>query len=241
MKPLRIFVGYDSRQAQQYDACVRSLIAYASVPVLVQPISGPMLRALGLYRRIEKEIIQENGVRHLWDCASAAPMSTEFATARFFVPTLAGQTGWALFCDGDFMWRQDVAHLFDLADDRFAVMVVKHRHEPAETTKMDSRVQTAYPKKNWSSLMLFNLAHPAWAGLTDNDLNNLPGRALHAFYWLDEADIGDLPPRWNWLVGVSEPCDNVAAAHYTLGAPNLPGMESAPLADEWRSHARGAA
>ena len=43
---------------------------------------------------------------------------------------------------------------FDLWDDEYAVMCVKHAQEPEESIKMDGKLQQPYPRKNWSSFML---------------------------------------------------------------------------------------
>jgi hypothetical protein len=231
MSALRVFVGYDFRATQAYRVCVRSLLAHASVPVDVQPLVLPHLQACGYYRRPMRCDVRGN----LWDDISGAPMSTEFAISRFLVPKLADFRGWAAFCDADFLYRADVAALFAFADDRYAVRVVKHNHVPAASVKMGAVAQTRYQRKNWSSLMLFNCAHPAHAGL-HGLVNAWPGRDLHAFKWLDDELIGELPETWNWLPGISAAHQDPCAVHFTDGTPDLCGYETAAYADEWWSH-----
>src|SRR5690606_28435707 len=115
-------------------------------------------------------------------------------------PWLA-ENQWALFCDFvDMMFLADPSELFSLADDRYAVMVVKHNHVPTEKKKMDNQAQTVYQRKNWSSVILWNIAHPANARLTIDMVNTLPGRDLHRFCWLEDDEIGELPAAWNHLV-----------------------------------------
>ena len=226
---LRVFVGYDPREALAYQVCVASLRARSSIRLEVMPLVQAHLRALGLYRRPE-----ERRGTQAWDTISRAPVSTEFALTRFLVPRLAGFGGWALFCDCDFLWRDDVAALRDLAEPEKAVLLVKHEHRPSEAVKMDGQLQTPYRRKNWSSLMLLNCAHRAHRdGLTDAAINSWPGRDLHAFRWLDDEAIGDLPLAWNWLEGVSDPAIAPRAVHYTRGTPNLPGHEEAAYAEAW--------
>jgi len=130
----------------------------------------------------------------------------------------------------------DLEMLFNLADSDYAVMVVKHEHEPVAHYKMDGAAQTRYFRKNWSSLILWHNEHPAHGRLTPWHVNNFPGSWLHAFSWLDDSEIGELPVTWNWLSGVSEPFTGnqiPAAIHYTLGVPTTPGCEATPLADLW--------
>ncbi len=196
------------------------------------PIRGVILEHLkqdGLYRRPTRR----NADGHLWDEISDAPMSTEFAISRFLVPHLA-KDGWALFVDCDVMARKNIDQLFRMARPDKAVMVVKHNHRPASDTKMDGQVQTAYPRKNWSSVCLFNCDHPANRLLTVDMVNTLPGRHLHGFSWLPDDLIGELPVEWNWLAGHSDPAVDPAIVHFTDGVPTMPGYENAAFADEWR-------
>ncbi len=231
----QVFIGYDAREVAAYQVCVQSLLDHGAAAGAIQPLLLPHLRATGLYTRRHE---RRDG--RLWDTISEAPMSTEFAITRFLVPQLA-RTEWALFCDCDFLWRADLAHLLAWADPRYAVMVVRHEQAVAEGLKMDGQVQLAYPRKNWSSLVLWNCRHPAHAGLA-GVVNQWPGRRLHAFDWLPDHLIGSLPAAWNWLDGHSLPTIDALAAHFTRGTPDLPGYQDVRYADEWRAvHARLAA
>lgn len=149
-------------------------------------------------------------------------MSTEFAISRFAIPLLQ-RSGWALFIDCDFVAIADVADLFALANDKYAVMCVKHEHVPLEAIKMDDQLQTVYARKNWSSCVLWNLEHPGNRRLTIEMLNTLPGRDLHAFCWLLDSEIGDLPKHWNTLAGVDSKEETAEARflHFTLGEKGL--------------------
>lgn len=224
---LRVYIGFDSREGVAYDVAKASLLERASQPVVVTPLNLQRLQASGLSERPYR--IFRNSV---WDVISDAPVSTEFANTRFLVPLLA-QTGWALFTDCDVVFLSDIASLFRHADPRYAVMCVKHEHQPAEETKMDGCVQTSYPRKNWSSVMLFNCDHPAHQHLTLNRINNAPGRDLHAFNWLKDDEIGELPNEWNWLVGVQPKPLNPKIAHFTLGGPWLPEWKASEHDELW--------
>jgi hypothetical protein len=127
----------------------------------------------------------------------------------------------------------DVAKLWALRDERYAVMVVKHDHRPRESVKFLGQPQTAYPKKNWSSVMLFNNAR--CRVLTPEYVNTATGLELHQFKWLpDEALIGALPGRWNHLVGYDPPSRDVSLVHYTLGGPYFEEYRNCEYAEEWR-------
>jgi hypothetical protein len=198
--------------------------------MLVHSISLDTLRRGGLYNRPT-----DNFEGQLWDVLSDAPMSTEFAISRFLTPILARQ-GWALFTDCDMLVRKDIEGLLNLADDKYAVMCVKHRHHvPEGSLKQFGNLQVNYSCKNWSSVMLFNCDHPANQALTVEMINTLPGRDLHRFCWLEDDYIGALPPEWNWLVGISPPIDDPAIVHFTEGTPDIVGYENTAFAEEWRT------
>jgi len=231
-----IFIGFDRRHAVALAVCRHSIERRLSRKIPIRGIALDEVRAMGLYRRPTETRPTEDGEHvQLWDTISEFGMSTEFAISRFLTPHLAGG-GLALFMDCDMAARVDLARLFDLYDPRYAVMCVKHRHEPPEGVKMDGQAQVRYTRKNWSSVMLFNCDHPANAGLTVGLINSVAGRDLHRFCWLPDDLIGELHPRWNHLVGHTvlhePPSDtNPAVIHWTDGYPLLKGYESADFAD----------
>lgn len=222
-----IWIGFDPREKDAFLVCKRSMQAHMAQDIPQNALVLDMCRAWGFYWRPTE--IRDG---HLWDVISEAPMSTEFAISRFLTPIVA-ETGWAVFCDCDFMFRTDIANLFALADPRYAVMVVKHKHRPKLGIKMDGQAQTAYPRKNWSSLALWNCDHPATKALTLEMVNILPGRDLHSFSWIPAELIGELPQSWNHLIGVNPP--DPATVHFTLGTPDMPGYENSEYAEEWRA------
>lgn len=216
---LKIWMGYDPREAEAYDVAKWSFARRASKPLDIRPIKLGALNASGVLTRP----IERQGTK-LWCPISQAPMATEFAISRFAVPFLSAPQGWALFCDCDVIALDDVAKLFAEADPQFAVQVVKHQYTPRPGAKMDGVTQTLYARKNWSSVVLWNLEHPAHDGLTLEMLNEAPGRDLHRFCWLADEHVGPLRPRWNWLVG-EQPFPGHGIAHYTLGGPWFPGWQ----------------
>ena len=161
-------------------------------------------------------------------------MSTQFANSRFLAPWLSNGSNWVLSIDGvDMLFLGDPTELFDLADDRYAVQVVKSRHVPDETVKMDGQAQTTYERKNWSSVILWNCRHPGTVRLTLEMVNSLPGRDLHRFCWLEDEEIGELPPAWNFLVGVDGHRKGAKLVHFTRGTPEV-GVNDEPWASIWR-------
>lgn len=221
-------MGYDTKESEAFSVALHSV--HKHTPKLpVSALHLPYLRDHGLYTRPTS---MRDG--RLWDDISEAYMSTEHANSRFLVPFLAkGKAKWALFTDCDIIQRQSVMALFTEADANFAVQVVKHQYAPQNTVKMNGQAQQLYNRKNWSSVMLFNVGHPANERLTLQMVNGLPGRDLHRFCWLEDDEIGDLSPKWNWLVGHSDPEIDPAIVHYTEGLPSMAGYETCARADEW--------
>ena len=228
---MKVYIGYDSREQAAYDVAVYSLRRHCYEVLQVTPLDISRLESQGAMTR-------ERSLRggQMYDEISDAPMSTQFANSRFLTPILA-QSGWALFTDSDVVFMDNVTKLLDIVDGSKAVYVVKHRHEGGEGLKMDGQIQTKYPRKNWSSVMLFNCDHPSNQRLTLKMINSLPGRNLHAFCWLEDEEIGELPAQWNWLVGVQGKPLNPKIAHFTLGGPWLHNWESREHDEIWDAEA----
>ena len=204
---MKVFIGYDSREDIAYQVCKHSILS-RNPDVEVIPLKQNDLRSQGLYTRDEDVLA-----------------STEFTFTRFLVPHLANYDGWAVFVDCDFVFTDNVANLFKQAENQdFAVMVVQHDYQPKNTVKMDGKTQYVYPRKNWSSLILWNCGHASNAKVTPDMVNTATGAFLHRFQWLENHEIGALSPEWNWLVGwYQEPKDGKPKAiHYTEGGPWFP-------------------
>lgn len=182
------------------------------------------------------------GIHRRWDVLSGAPMTTDHAIARFFIPWLCDYRGYAVFVDGDILCFENIYSLFMQADENpnKAVWCVQHPPLLREGRKKDDEIQQAYTRKNWSSVMVFNCSHPANQALTLEALNTVPGRDLHRFYWLQDDEIGALHPKWNVLVNLSKPMHDPAIVHFTEGVPTIQGHENDPYAEEWWSAAQQA-
>jgi len=210
---IRVFIGYDPREAVAFSVLAFSIYARASRPVSVAPLA---LSQLGGVLTRERHPLQ----------------STDFSFSRFLTPYLSGFEGWSIFMDCDMLVLDDIARLYDLRDDRYAVMVVKHDHVPRETIKFLDQPQSRYEKKNWSSVMLFNNAR--CRALTPEYVNAASGLELHQFKWLGSDDaIGALPHRWNHLVDYDPPSPDVSLVHYTLGGPYFDEYRDCEYSREW--------
>lgn len=209
----RVFVGFDSKEVVAYHVLAQSIIEHSSIPVVFSPIVLDHLR--GLFTR-ERNALQ----------------STEFSFSRFLVPYLSGFEGWSLFADCDMLARADIAELWALRDDRYAVMCVKHDYVPKVEQKFLGQVQTKYEKKNWSSVMLFNNAK--CRALSPDFVNTATGLQLHQFKWLDGDDnIGELPVTWNYLVNEYDHRPDAKMVHFTDGGPYFDEYRNDDYADEW--------
>jgi hypothetical protein len=219
---MKIFIGYDIREDIAFQVCEYSILKHRPTAEVIA-LKQKDLREAGTYTR------------------SIDPLSsTEFTFTRFLVPYLADYKGWALFIDCDFVFVDDVKKLFDQADDKYAVMVVQHDYTPKEGLKMDGCKQLSYPRKNWSSAILWNCGHPANRQIDPDIVNTQTGQYLHRFQWLTDSEIGHLSPEWNWLAGwYSEPQDgSPKAIHYTEGGPWFKEYRRCEYHKVWKQNLR---
>ena len=225
---MKVYIGYDPREDDAYKVAESSLLRHSptssAIPIVLEDCQN-----MGLYTRPF-----EYRNNKPYDPISQAPMSTQFALSRFLIPWLhTGPEQWVLFIDVDMLFRCDVDELMQYADDRYAVMCVKHDVNHGKGVKMDGCRQTQYDRKNWSSVMLWNTTHQANTRLTIDCVNSRRGLWLHGLSWLKDGEIGALPKEFNHLVGLSEPNPEARIVHYTLGTPDLPGYEQCEFSKEW--------
>lgn len=215
---MEVFVGWDSREDIAYQVCKHSIVSRQPNATII-PLKQNDLRASNLYWRDVDKLA-----------------STEFTFTRFLIPELMNFKGWALFMDCDMILTTDIKELFDQADDRYAVMCVQHDYTVTEGTKMDGKQQTVYPRKNWSSVMLINCAHPSNQALTKDLVNdpNISGAYLHRFSWLKDEEIGDLDHTWNYLVGVYNDISKPNLIHYTEGGPWFENYRNCEFHQLWK-------
>lgn len=215
----KVFIGYDSREDIAYQVARQSLLRHTGPDVSVHPIRQTVLRELGLYQRPHD-----------------ADSTTEFSLTRFLTPYLAAQhEGWTLFTDCDFLFTADIRGVLDGLDPAKAVYVVQHDYDPAHDIKMDGKKQTRYPRKNWSSFIVFNTGHPDVQALTPDVVNAATPQYLHRFEWIsDQSHIGALELDWNFLEGeYPKPARTPRVIHYTNGGPWFDEWRNVDFADLW--------
>lgn len=216
MKPIPIFIGYDPREAVAYHTCANSIIRQASRPVAIIPL------ALNLFNDYKE---------------THTDGSNQFIYSRFLVPHLMNYEGWAIFMDGDMIVRGDITELWDLQEISKDVLVVKHDYKTRMTEKYLGSKNENYPRKNWSSVILWNCySHPN-RKLTPDFIQKSTGAELHRFTWLEDKRIGELPKEWNWLPDEYGPNPDAKLLHYTLGTPCFHEFADTPQGNEWhREH-----
>ncbi len=218
---LKVYVGWDPREDIAWEVCRHSILGRTDTEqVCVEPLVQAELRRQGLYRR-----------------AVDTRAATEFSLTRFLTPTLAMQDGYegmAVFVDCDFLFVTDILEVLAEIDPTKAISVVKHDYQPTEAVKMDGCIQYPYPRKNWSSFIVFNCAHPGVRALTPDVVNSAEPAYLHRFSWLNDSEIGELDKGWNYLEGWYSPqYDKLKAIHYTLGGPWFEHKMECDFADLW--------
>ena len=189
---LQCFIGLDQRQPVAYSVAQHSLIWRCSEPVNVCPLN------------VETLPVKKVGL-------------TPFTFTRWLVPWLMEGRGWALFMDTDVLILGDVAEVFGLSNDAYAVMVSKNpRHF------------------EWPAVMLFNCAHEACKALTPEFVDD--GKGLYGFKWCGGEDsplIGELPREWNHLVGYDPPRLDAKLVHFTAGIPPFEETKMCEYSDAW--------
>lgn len=206
---MKVFIGFDSNETVAYHVLSQSIMRHASKPVSITPL---ILRQLPMTR------------------PRTATQSTEFSFSRFLVPWLCNYQGRALFMDGDMLCKTDISELFEIPM-RGSVAVVKHDYQPRAENKFLNQRQSVYPKKNWSSVMLFNNA--LCPVLTPEYVNTASGLELHQFKWCGEHMVESLPKEWNHLVSEFAPNKEAKLVHYTLGTPCFKKYEHCEYSNEW--------
>lgn len=212
---INVYVGFDDREAVAYHTFCQSILSRASEPVSFTPL------ALNVLRPIYTEQHSDG--------------SNAFIYSRFLVPFLQDFKGWAIFADGDMTCHDDIAKLWALRDESKAVMVVKHDYKTKFSKKYLDNRNDDYPRKNWSSVILFNCGHPANEALTPEFIEDATGAQLHRFTWLSEDLIGDIPKEWNWLDSEYEVNPDAKLIHYTVGTPCFTEYQNVGQAVNWWS------
>jgi len=214
---IKVFIGFDEVESVAWHTLAHSILRQSSRPVALVPVNLANLRDVYSRARNPKQ-------------------SNAFSFSRFLVPHLCGYRGWGIFLDCDMMLRGDIAEIFDVTREQpdKAVYVVQHDYQPRDGIKYLNTVQYRYPRKNWSSVVLWNCSHEANRVVTPDYVNTAEALALHRFQWLKDEQIGSLDVRWNWLVGEYEGAPpDVRNVHWTVGGPYFNEYQNADFAEEW--------
>lgn len=209
---IRVFIGYDPREPVAFHACVSSIIRHSSMPVCITPLA---LNNLSGYTELHTD------------------GSNQFIYSRFLVPALCDFGGWALFIDGDMILKGDIAELWEMRQTFYAVQVVKHDYQTKQSKKYLGNKNENYPRKNWSSVMLWNCSHLQNRKLTVDYVQHATGAQLHRFEHLEDRFIGELPKEWNHLVSEYERIADAKLLHYTLGTPCFDDYADCDNAQDW--------
>jgi hypothetical protein len=214
--PFPIFIGYDARESVSFHVLSHSIRKHSSIPVSITPLDRNTLWPIFTRNRGTNE-------------------STDFAFSRFLVPYLCHYKGFALFMDCDMLMRGDVAEIAAMCNHvnnfYYGAFCVKHDYESIVKEKFLGAVNEPYPRKNWSSVILFN--NQRCRKLTPEAVNEATGPYLHRFGWLKDEEIGDLPRSWNHLVDEYAPDPFAKLLHFTLGGPYFPEYDGCEGSDEW--------
>jgi lipopolysaccharide biosynthesis glycosyltransferase len=209
---INLFIGYDPREAIAFYVFCQSVLQNTTVPVKINPLALSQL----------KEFNETHEDR-----------SNDFIYSRFLTPYLSNFKGWAVFADGDMICQGDLKELIEMADPSKALMVVKHNYETKASKKYLGNVNENYPRKNWSSVILWNCEHPKHKILTPTFVSKQTGKYLHRFSWLEDDEIGELPIEWNWLATEYDKNEKAKLIHFTLGTPCFKDYQNSDMAEIW--------
>ncbi len=208
-----LVVGFDEREAIAYHTFTQSVIDKSTVPVRFLPLN---ISSLTGYTETHKD------------------GSNDFIYSRFLVPYLMSFTGWAIYADGDMVCLDDIKKLWDLRNEKYAIQVVKHNYKTKVKSKYWGNKNEDYPRKNWSSLILWNCNHSSHKILTPEFIKKQSGAFLHRFLWVKDTDIGELEKEWNWLAMEYPEKKDIKLIHYTIGTPCFQEYENTSLSSYWK-------
>ena len=214
-KLLNIFIGFDQKEAVAYHTFVQSLIEKSSVPLSIVPLAE---NNLNFYNESHND------------------GTYKFTYSRFLIPYLMDYNGWAIFVDGDMVCLSDIKELKSYFDPKYAVSVVKHDYKTKQKLKYFDQKNEDYPRKNWSSVIIWNCSHPKNKILTPSFIDSKDGAFLHRFKWLNDVEIGSLPKSWNWLAIEYPEKENLDLIHYTLGTPCFKEYSNSSLSRHWKNY-----
>lgn len=207
-----VTLGFDQKEAIAYHVFCQSLIEMASTPLMIIPLAENTLKGFN---------------------KTDLDASNKFVYSRFLTPYLLNFKGWAIFMDGDMICKTDIVDLWALRDNSKAVIVAQHNYRTTSNVKYLGNKNEDYPRKNWSSVILWNCGHLKNKILTPEKIQESSGAFLHRFQWLEDSEIGALPLEWNWLATEYENNSSAKIIHYTLGTPCFKAYQESEMAESW--------
>ena len=214
LNKITLVVGFDQREAIAYHTFCQSIIDKTSLPVQFIPLAS---NSLFFYNENHKD------------------GSNDFIYSRFLTPFICNFDGFAIYADGDMVCNTDIAELAGLFDSTKAVQLVKHDYITKRSVKYFGNKNFNYPRKNWSSLVIFNCQHPSNKILTPEYIQAHDGAFLHRFQWLQDDEIGELDIKWNYLAIEYQACSDAKLIHYTLGTPCLEDFKNSEMSESWHA------
>ena len=208
-----IVVGFDQKESVAYHTFVQSVIENSTIPTRFMPLN---IGSLTNYKETHKD------------------GSNDFIYSRFLVPYLMNYNGWAIYADGDMVCLEDIKKLWDLRDNKFAVQGVKHDYKTKVRSKYWGNKNEDYPRKNWSSLILWNCNHQSHKILSPEFIQKQTGSYLHRFSWIKDEEIGEVAKEWNWLAMEYEEKKDLNLIHYTIGTPCFKEYQNKSLSSYWK-------
>lgn len=212
LNKITVVVGFDQKEAIAYHTFCQSILEKSTIPVHFIPLA---INSLYFYNENHND------------------GSNNFIYSRFLTPYLCDFKGFAVYADGDMICNADISELADLFDTSKAVQLVKHDYKTKRSIKYFGNENKNYPRKNWSSMVIFNCQHPANRVLTPQFIQEHDGAFLHRFQWLQDDEIGELDSTWNYLAIEYKPRKDVKLIHYTLGTPCLVDFKEAEMSEIW--------
>ena len=213
-----VFIGYDPREPIAYHVCCNSIIRNTKSLVNFVPV------ALTAFKDIYQETHTDG--------------SNDFIYSRFLVPALLDYVGHGIFIDGDMLITGDISDLWDLRSHYHAVQVAKHEYKTKASKKYLGNKNEDYPRKNWSSVIIWNAGHYANRELIPSRIMTMTGSELHRFSWIPDDRIGEIPKEWNWLETEYPKNENAQLIHYTLGTPCFDEYKDTVTSELWHSELR---
>ena len=221
-KPINIYVGYDSRHSDLAELCKKCLAHGVNYGFGGGDINGSMSKWRPEIKFLDISKIPE----YTRDYAN---QSTEFTYSRFLIPYLENYEGFSIFLDDDILFEGSILPMFYFMNPDDAVACIQYDFDKYAETKFNGEKNVSYPKKLWSSLMIFNNGHEDCKKLTPEIVNTETGKYLHQFEWTDK--ISEIPEWFVYTEGhaYTDKIWRPLAVHYTRGGPWIEDMDTSEI------------